>query len=85
MTQITGTGCMLSVLCGVFAAVSPDLPAAAVTAAAFWKACSRRAEDLAGGRGAGRVRDPLRDAPPTRTAEDGLREARVQRLDSQHS
>lgn len=80
MTQITGTGCMLSVLCGVFAAVSPDLPAAAVTAAAFWKACSRRAEDLAGSRGPGSFRAALLDAAGTLTAEDGLREARVQRL-----
>lgn len=85
MTQITGTGCMLSVLCGVFAAVSPDLPAAAVTAAAvtaaaFWKACSRRAEDLAGSRGPGSFRAALLDAAGILTAEDGLREARVQRL-----
>lgn len=78
MTQITGTGCMLSVLCGVFAAVEPDIAAAAVTAAAFWKACSRRAEAQAGGRGPGSFRTALLDAAGTLTAED--REIRVQRL-----
>ena len=38
MTQVTGTGCMLSVLCGVFAAVEPDILRAAVTADPFMAA-----------------------------------------------
>lgn len=76
MTAITGTGCMLSVLCGVFAAVEPDIAAAAVAAAAFWKACSRRAE--VENRGPGSFRIALLDAAGTLTAEDP--EVRVRRL-----
>ena len=68
MAQVTGTGCMLSVLCGVFAAVTPDSLAAAVTAAAFWKACSCRAAVLAEGRGPGSFRTVLLDAAGTLTA-----------------
>ena len=68
MTQVTGTGCMLSVLCGVFAAVEPDVLTAAVTAAAFWKCCSRRAE--AGCQGPGSFRTALLDAAGTLTAAD---------------
>lgn len=70
MTQVTGTGCMLSVLCGVFAAVEPDILAAAVTAAAFWKSCSRRAEALAPCQGPGSFRTALLDAAGTLTAAD---------------
>lgn len=70
MSQVTGTGCMLSILCGVFAAVEPDILTAALTAAAFWKACSRRAEALAGGRGPGSFRTALLDAAGTLTAAD---------------
>ena len=33
LARVTGTGCMLSVLCGIFAAVAPDTFTAAVTAA----------------------------------------------------
>lgn len=80
MTRITGTGCMLSVLCGVFAAVEREPLAAAVTAAAFWKLCSRRAGGLADGRGPGSFRAALLDAAGTLTAADCAREARVQRL-----
>lgn len=42
--QVTGAGCMLSVLCGAFAAVEPNPLQAAALAAAFWKVCSQRAE-----------------------------------------
>ena len=49
MSLVTGTGCMLSVLCGVFAAVEPDAAVAAALASAFWKVCARRAERLSGG------------------------------------
>ena len=70
MTQVTGTGCMLSVLCGVFAAVEPDILFAAVSAAAFWKVCARRAEEQAGDRGPGSFRAALLDAAGTLTAAD---------------
>jgi len=80
MTRVTGTGCMLSVLCGVFAAVSAEIPAAAVTAAAFWKVCSRRAEALSGGRGPGSFRAALLDAAGTLTAEDCAGDAQVRLL-----
>ncbi len=78
--RITGTGCMLSVLCGVFASVEPDAAAAAVSAASFWKACSRRAEERSGGRGPGSFQAALLDAAGTLTPEDCAAEARVRRL-----
>ena len=62
MSLVTGTGCMLSVLCGVFAAVEPDAAAAAALASAFWKICARRAEHLAADRGSGSFRTALLDA-----------------------
>ena len=62
MTSVTGTGCMLSALCGVFAAVEPAPMAAALLASAFWKTCARRAEERAGGRGPGSFRTALLDA-----------------------
>ena len=43
MRRVTGAGCMLSVLCGAFAAVEPDALTAADHAAAFWKACATAA------------------------------------------
>lgn len=67
MSRLTGTGCMLSVLCGTFAAVSPDPLTAALTAAAFWKACSRQAEMAAAGRGPGSFHTALLDAAATLT------------------
>jgi hydroxyethylthiazole kinase len=42
MSRITGSGDMLSCLCGAFAAVA-DAFTAAVTASAFWKLCAERA------------------------------------------
>ena len=68
MTGVTGTGCMLSVLCGVFAAVEPDMLTAAVTASAFWKACAAQAESRAGGLGS--FRTALLDAAGSLTAAD---------------
>ena len=51
MRTVTGAGCMLSVLCGAFAAVQPgDAFTAAVQAARFWKACAEQAEDHAAAR-----------------------------------
>lgn len=70
MARVTGTGCMLSVLCGVFAAVAPDILTAAVTAAAFWKSCSLRAEAMAGRQGTGSFRIALLDAAGTLAAAD---------------
>ena len=43
MRRVTGAGCMLSVLCGAFAAVEPDALAAARHAATFWKSCATAA------------------------------------------
>ena len=63
MSLVTGTGCMLSVLCGVFAAVEPDAAAAAALASAFWKICARRAEHLAADRGSGSFRTALLTPP----------------------
>lgn len=51
MRQITGAGCMLSILCGAFAAVEPDAGQAAVLASAFWKLCASRAERMSTGLG----------------------------------
>ena len=77
MSLVTGTGCMLSVLCGVFAAVEPDAAAAAALASAFWKSCARRAEHLATDRGSGSFRTALLDAANTLTASDAAREAEI--------
>ena len=77
MALVTGTGCMLSVLCGVFAAVEPDAALAAALASAFWKVCARRAERLAAGRGSGSFRTALLDAANTLTAPDAAREAEI--------
>lgn len=77
MSLVTGTGCMLSVLCGVFAAVEPDAAVAAALASAFWKICARRAERLATGRGSGSFRTALLDAANTLTASDAAREAEI--------
>ena len=78
MVQITGTGCMLSVLCGVFAAAAPDIVTAAVTAAAFWKACALRAEERA--EGPGSFRAALLDAAGTPGAADGAAGVQVERI-----
>ena len=77
MAQVTGTGCMLSVLCGVFAAVEPDPLAAALLASAFWKVCSRRADRAAGEKGSGSFRAALLDAAGALTAADLEREAEL--------
>ncbi len=70
MARLTGTGCMLSVLCGVFAAVVPSALDAAVLASAFWKVCSQQAEQAAGGRGPGSFHTALLDAAGTLTAQE---------------
>lgn len=68
MAAVTGAGCMLSVLCGAFAAVEPDPLSAAALAAAFWKLCARRAQAEA--RGPGSFRAALLDAAGTMTAAE---------------
>lgn len=80
MSRLTGGGCMLSALCGAFAAVAPDILSAAVTAASFWKICSRRAEALSQGRGPGSFHSLLLDAAGTLTAADCAGEAHAERL-----
>lgn len=80
MSKVTGTGCMLSVLCGVFAAVEPDAVSAAALAAAFWKVCSQRAEQAAGGRGPGSFRTSLLDAAGMLTTAEFTSEAVLDQL-----
>lgn len=80
MTAVTGTGCMLSALCGVFAAVEPDPLDAAALAAAFWKTCARRAEVQSGGRGPGSFHAALLDAAGTLTSAELGAEADIEAL-----
>ncbi|MCD8008836.1 MAG: hydroxyethylthiazole kinase [Clostridiales bacterium] len=51
MRQVTGAGCMLSVLLGGFAAVTDAPYAAALCAGAFWKGCAAYAEKQGPGMG----------------------------------
>lgn len=78
MALVTGTGCMLSVLCGAFAAVEPDPFCAAVLASAFWKICAARAET--GSAGPGSFRAALMDAAAGLTSEELARSARIETL-----
>lgn len=80
MAAVTGTGCMLSVLCGAFAAVTPSPLEAAVLASAFWKACARRAEAAPGVRGPGSFRTALLDEAYGMTAGAFAAEADMQML-----
>ena len=69
MRMVTGAGCMLSVLCGAFAAAQPDAPlAAAAGASLFWKLCAARAGQDAPGPGTLRAR--LMDCADALTDED---------------
>lgn len=70
MARITGAGCMLSALCGAFCAAEEGAAKAAVAAAAFWKACSHRAEVSAAALGPGHFHMALLDAAGTLTAEE---------------
>ncbi len=78
MTQVTGTGCMLSILCGVFAAVEPDPETAALLASVFWKTCARRAETNT--KGSGSFRAALLDTASMLTPEDLQSEAQIEKL-----
>lgn len=69
MRIVTGAGCMLSVLCGAFAAVQPQSPLqAAADAARFWKLCAARAGENAAGPGS--LRAALLDCAALLTDED---------------
>lgn len=59
---VTGSGCMLSCLCGAFAAAEPDAFRAAVLSSAFWKRCAEAAERETKGHGPGSFRAVLMDA-----------------------
>ena len=65
MSLVTGTGCMLSVLCGVFAAVEPDAAVAAALASAFWKVCAA-GQSVSPADGAAAASAPPCWTPPTR-------------------
>ena len=58
--QITGMGCMLSVLCGALAAVAEPFEAA-VAAAKSWKMCAEQAEARTGAAGLGSLHTALFD------------------------
>lgn len=62
MRQITGAGCMLSVLCGGFAAVAETPFEAACAAAEYWKDTARQADEMTKGMGLGSYHMALFDA-----------------------
>ena len=62
VTAVTGSGCMLSALCGAFLAASDDPLRAAAAASAFWKRCSEQAEARCAGSGMGSFHMALIDA-----------------------
>lgn len=62
MRQITGAGCMLSALCGGFAAVAQTPFEAACAAAAFWKDVAEQAERMTENKGLGSYHMALFDA-----------------------
>ena len=70
MSRVTGTGCMLSVLCGAFAAVEPDAVSAATLAAAFWKRCAERADLASHGQGIGSFHVELMNVAEQMTVEE---------------
>ena len=70
MSRVTGTGCMLSVLCGAFAAVEPDAVSAATLAAAFWKRCAERADLASHGQGIGGFHVELMNVAEQMTVEE---------------
>ena len=66
VTAVTGSGCMLSALCGAFLAACDDPLRAAAAAAAFWKHCSEQAEARSAGSGMGSFHMALIDAASLR-------------------
>lgn len=77
MSLVTGTGCMLSVLCGVFAAVEPDAAGCCCPGLRLLEDLRPPAERLAADRGSGSFRTALLDAANTLTASDAAREAEI--------
>lgn len=82
MRAVTGAGCMLSALCGAFAAVTPNALEAAACASFFWKCAAGRAGQAAQGRGMGSFRAALFDAASELTVEtlSAVRDVQVVRL-----
>ncbi len=80
MSCVTGTGCMLSALCGVFAAVERDMTSAAALASAFWKLCASKAEENSAARGPGAFRSALMDAAWALSAEEFSSQARIETI-----
>lgn len=72
--SVTGTGCMLSVLCGAFSTVAEPLDAA-LLASLFWKVCAARAEKASQHFGPGTFRTALIDAAGTISSETFAAEA----------
>lgn len=62
VASVTGSGCMLSALCGAFAAVEINGFCAACAAAQFWKDCASDAERSASQLGIGHFHMALMDA-----------------------
>ena len=79
---VTGSGCMLSALCGAFAAVTDDMFAAALTASRYWKLCGALAERLCSARGPGAFRAALMDAAWSLKDSSRLEEVRAERLEA---
>ena len=77
---VTGCGDMLSVLCGAFAAVEPDMLSAAVLASAFWKCCAADAEAASKTRGIGSFHEALFSAAEMMTAEKLEKTSSIQAL-----
>ncbi|MCI8398527.1 MAG: hydroxyethylthiazole kinase [Oscillibacter sp.] len=78
MTRITGTGCMLSVLCGVFSAAEEAPLDAALLASIFWKICAEKAAEAS--RAPGSFRVALMDAAGTLTPADCAQASRLRRI-----
>ncbi len=67
---VTGSGCMLSALCGAFLAASDDPLQAAAAASRFWKTCAELAERSCGGAGMGSFHMALIDAASMLSADN---------------
>lgn len=78
ISQVTGAGCMLSALCGVFAAAEKDPLAAALLASVFWKTCAGKAAETAWAPGS--FRTALIDAAGVLDPSDCAAQARVRQL-----
>lgn len=68
-SAVTGSGCMLSALCGAFAAVEADSFHAAAMASAFWKDCAEQAHRRAAALGSLSFRSAMIDAASRTSTE----------------